>query len=81
MSFIQHSNSFRKFVDIRFLPSIVPEQQREAVTKLIAPEIESRIDRLKGLIDAGVIEQDSFHNGMFPTGSSEPSYVEREEFR
>ncbi|KAF7356630.1 RING-type domain-containing protein [Mycena venus] len=46
-------------VDLRFLPSIVPEASRNATAQIVEPELASRITRLKNLIDAGVIEQEA----------------------
>ncbi|KAJ3718919.1 hypothetical protein C8R42DRAFT_674859 [Lentinula raphanica] len=43
-------------VDIRLLPSIVPEDMKNETALLIEPELSSRIDRFKNLIDAGIIE-------------------------
>ncbi|KAJ4479660.1 hypothetical protein C8J55DRAFT_74855 [Lentinula edodes] len=43
-------------VDIRFLPSIVPEDSKNEIALLIEPELSSRIDKFKNLIDAGIIE-------------------------
>ncbi|KAJ7155449.1 hypothetical protein C8R43DRAFT_884617 [Mycena crocata] len=46
-------------VDLRFLPSVVPEAFRNETARIVEPELVSRIAKLKQLIDAGVIEQDS----------------------
>ncbi|KAJ7091331.1 hypothetical protein B0H15DRAFT_930088 [Mycena belliarum] len=46
-------------VDLRFLPAIVPEAFRNETAQIVEPELASRIDKLKNLIDAGVIEQES----------------------
>ncbi|PPR01695.1 hypothetical protein CVT24_001523 [Panaeolus cyanescens] len=46
-------------IDIRQLPSLVPETVRNDTAKLIQPELEARINKLKTLIDDGVIEPDS----------------------
>ncbi|KAJ3877010.1 hypothetical protein F5051DRAFT_409875 [Lentinula edodes] len=43
-------------VDIRLLPSIVPEDTKSEIALLIEPELSSRIDKFKNLIDAGIIE-------------------------
>ncbi|KAF5350946.1 hypothetical protein D9757_013733 [Collybiopsis confluens] len=43
-------------VDIRLLPSIVPEDMKNVTALLIEPELESRIQKLRDLIDAGIIE-------------------------
>ncbi|KAJ7760513.1 hypothetical protein B0H16DRAFT_1532543 [Mycena metata] len=46
-------------VDLRFLPSIVPEAFRNETARIVEPELASRITKLRNLIDAGVIEQES----------------------
>uniref|UniRef100_A0A0W0EYZ4 RING-type E3 ubiquitin transferase n=1 Tax=Moniliophthora roreri TaxID=221103 RepID=A0A0W0EYZ4_MONRR len=46
-------------IDIRNLPSIVPEHFQNETARLIGPELSARIDKLKYLIDAGIIEQDN----------------------
>ncbi|KAF9531755.1 hypothetical protein CPB83DRAFT_84315 [Crepidotus variabilis] len=46
-------------VDIRLLPSLVPEKFRNETARIIKPELEARIDKLTNLIDAGVIDLDS----------------------
>ncbi|KAJ7898423.1 hypothetical protein B0H13DRAFT_2031847 [Mycena leptocephala] len=46
-------------VDLRFLPSIVPETFRNETARIVEPELASRIAKLKNLIDAGIIEQES----------------------
>ncbi|KAJ4470118.1 hypothetical protein J3R30DRAFT_1227234 [Lentinula aciculospora] len=43
-------------VDIRFLPSIVPDNMKNETALLIEPELSSRIEKFKKLIDAGIIE-------------------------
>jgi len=50
--------NFRKHIDIRLLPSIVPDDRRNETISLIAPEISGRIEKLKTLIDASVIDQE-----------------------
>ncbi|KAJ7606163.1 hypothetical protein DFH06DRAFT_1251770 [Mycena polygramma] len=46
-------------VDLRLLPSIVPEAFRNETARIVEPELASRITKLKNLIDAGVIEPES----------------------
>ncbi|KAG2011698.1 hypothetical protein CC2G_011786 [Coprinopsis cinerea AmutBmut pab1-1] len=46
-------------IDIRLLPSLVPEDFRNETAAVIAPELNARINKLKNLIDAGVLDQDS----------------------
>ncbi|KAJ7765390.1 hypothetical protein DFH07DRAFT_1014818 [Mycena maculata] len=48
-----------RHVDLRFLPSIVPEAFRNETARIVEPELNSRIEKLRRLIDAGVIEQES----------------------
>lgn len=43
-------------IDIRLLPSIVPESGRNESLRVIGPELESRITKLKNLIDAGIVD-------------------------
>lgn len=50
-------------IDIRLLPSLVPEDQRNVTAKLVAPELEARIDKLREIIDAGLIDAKSNSNG------------------
>ncbi|KAF7969695.1 hypothetical protein HWV62_26216 [Athelia sp. TMB] len=45
-------------IDIRLLPSIVPPELQNTTAHAIVPQLESRITRLKNLIDAGIIDQD-----------------------
>ncbi|PPR03221.1 hypothetical protein CVT26_008069 [Gymnopilus dilepis] len=49
-------------IDIRLLPSLVPEELRNETAQIIEPELRARIDKLKGLIDDGVIDSDSSSN-------------------
>lgn len=49
---ITHS---RQAIDIRLLPSIVPEDMRNKTALLIEPELIARIKKLQDLIDGGVI--------------------------
>ncbi|KAG6850568.1 hypothetical protein H0H93_011767 [Arthromyces matolae] len=46
-------------IDIRLLPSLVPVSSKNDTSLLIEPELTSRINKLKNLIDAGIIDQDS----------------------
>ncbi|KAK6992210.1 RING-type domain-containing protein [Favolaschia claudopus] len=48
-----------RHVDLRFLPSIVPETFRNETAQIVEPELSSRISKLKNLIDAGIIEQEA----------------------
>ncbi|KAL0570589.1 hypothetical protein V5O48_011372 [Marasmius crinis-equi] len=49
-------------IDIRHLPAIVPESFQNDTAHLIEPELTARIEKLKRLIDDGVIEQDVSSN-------------------
>lgn len=53
------NTSPRRHVDLRFLPSIVPEAFRNETAQIVEPELASRIAKLRSLIDAGVIESES----------------------
>ncbi|KAG5654198.1 hypothetical protein H0H81_006231 [Sphagnurus paluster] len=46
-------------IDIRLLPSLVPVSAKNETAQLIEPELSARITKLKNLIDAGIIDQDS----------------------
>ncbi|PPQ90771.1 hypothetical protein CVT25_010160 [Psilocybe cyanescens] len=48
-----------RHIDIRMLPSLVPEAFRNETAKVIEPELQARIDKLKNLIDAGIIDVES----------------------
>ncbi|TEB33129.1 hypothetical protein FA13DRAFT_1627277 [Coprinellus micaceus] len=43
-------------IDIRLLPSLVPDNVRNETADIIAPELETRIAKLKNLIDAGIVD-------------------------
>jgi uncharacterized protein YbaR (Trm112 family) len=51
------------------LPSLVPESARNETAPIIEPELKARINKLKNLIDAGVVEQES-SSGPFIQNSS-----------
>ncbi|KAF8433251.1 hypothetical protein L210DRAFT_3623175 [Boletus edulis BED1] len=55
-------------IDVRYLPVIVPESVRNDTARVIKPELLSRINKVKELIDAGVIDQDSSQGGNPDTG-------------
>ncbi|KAF7308521.1 RING-type domain-containing protein [Mycena chlorophos] len=57
-------------IDLRYLPSIVPEAYRNETAKIVEPELASRIEKLKQLIDAGVIAQDLSSGEMSRTSCS-----------
>ncbi|KAG7093495.1 hypothetical protein E1B28_007171 [Marasmius oreades] len=45
-------------LDIRYLPAIVPDYLQNDTAHLIEPELTTRMEKLKYLIDAGIIEQE-----------------------
>ena len=49
----------RRNVDIRYLPVIVPEGVRNDTARVVRPELLSRIIKVKEMIDAGIVDQDS----------------------
>ncbi|KAF6761571.1 hypothetical protein DFP72DRAFT_1041797 [Ephemerocybe angulata] len=46
-------------IDIRLLPSLVPDSARNETAEIIGPELDARITKLKNLIDAGVVDESS----------------------
>ncbi|TFK39970.1 hypothetical protein BDQ12DRAFT_629095 [Crucibulum laeve] len=48
-----------RHIDIRLLPSLVPETVRNETARIVAPELEARINKLKTLIDDGIIDQET----------------------
>jgi hypothetical protein len=50
-------------IDIRLLPALVPEVVRNDTAHMIGPELQAKIDKLKNLIDAGVIDTEASGNG------------------
>ncbi|KAG6873506.1 hypothetical protein C0995_014774 [Termitomyces sp. Mi166 len=46
-------------IDIRLLPSLVPTSSKNEIARLIEPELASRINKLRNLIDAGIIDSDN----------------------
>ena len=46
------------------LPSLVPEHVRNDTARAIEPEIQARINKLKSLIDAGIIDSETSGNGV-----------------
>ncbi|KJA28091.1 hypothetical protein HYPSUDRAFT_34432 [Hypholoma sublateritium FD-334 SS-4] len=55
-----------RHIDIRMLPSLVPEHVRNETARAIEPEIQARINKLKSLIDAGIIDSESSGNDEEP---------------
>ncbi|KAI6010786.1 hypothetical protein F5J12DRAFT_904922 [Pisolithus orientalis] len=45
-------------IDIRYLPAIVPEESQNGTTLVVRNELQSRIDKIKTMIDNGVIDQE-----------------------
>ncbi|KAJ7066593.1 hypothetical protein C8F01DRAFT_1123824 [Mycena amicta] len=62
-------------VDLRYLPSIVPEAYRNDTAQIVEPELTSRIEKLRKLIDAGVIEQDLSSDEVLKTSCSFVLYM------
>jgi hypothetical protein len=50
-------------IDIRLLPALVPEVVRNDTAHMIGPELQAKIDKLKNLIDAGIIDTETSGNG------------------
>ncbi|KAF9219800.1 hypothetical protein BS17DRAFT_788799 [Gyrodon lividus] len=48
-----------RHVDIRYLPAIVPESAQNETAHTIKPELLSRINKVKEMVDAGIIDQES----------------------
>ncbi|KIN95412.1 hypothetical protein M404DRAFT_34219 [Pisolithus tinctorius Marx 270] len=48
-----------RHIDIRYLPAIVPEDSQNETTRVVRKELQSRIDKIKTMIDNGVIDQES----------------------
>ncbi|KAK0434656.1 hypothetical protein EV421DRAFT_1839657 [Armillaria borealis] len=45
-------------IDIRLLPSLVPENRKNQTAHFVEPELASKLKKLKNMIDAGVIEHE-----------------------
>ncbi|KAF8647737.1 hypothetical protein AX16_006572 [Volvariella volvacea WC 439] len=56
-------------IDLRLLPSLVPLSGRNDTAGLIEPELNARITKLKNLIDAGVLDQDTSNDDEPPESS------------
>ncbi|KAK0199252.1 hypothetical protein DFS33DRAFT_1262349 [Desarmillaria ectypa] len=50
-------------IDIRLLPSLVPEDRKNQTAHFVEPELASKLKKLKNLIDAGVIEHEPTPQG------------------
>lgn len=48
-----------RHIDIRYIPAFVPEAFQNDTARTIEPELMSRVNKVKDMIDAGVIDQDS----------------------
>jgi transmembrane E3 ubiquitin-protein ligase len=55
----------RRHIDIRLLPSLVPEHYRNETVLIIAPELSARIAKLRTLIDQGVVDQEMSNLSLF----------------
>lgn len=49
---------YRRHLDIRLLPALVPQAYRNETARAIEPQLTARITRLRNLIDAGIIDQE-----------------------
>ncbi|KAF8817515.1 hypothetical protein BYT27DRAFT_7199045 [Phlegmacium glaucopus] len=56
-------------IDIRLLPALVPEVVRNDTAHIIGPELQAKIDKLKNLIDAGIIDIEASGNDEAPKTS------------
>ena len=56
---------FRRFSDLRKLPSLVPSHIRNATAQAVGPELDHRIKKLRSMIDSGSVETDLDSNGMY----------------
>ena len=45
------------------LPALVPEVVRNDTAYMIGPELQAKIDKMKNLIDAGIIDNEASGNG------------------
>ncbi|KAL4066048.1 hypothetical protein V8B97DRAFT_1864919 [Scleroderma yunnanense] len=78
-----------RHIDIRYLPAIVPEELYNDTSRLVQLEIQSRIDKVKQMIDAGVIDQESSDSnsgihgncGFLVFAQIEPSMISEELMR
>ncbi|KAJ3503089.1 hypothetical protein NLJ89_g8591 [Agrocybe chaxingu] len=55
-----------RHIDIRLLPSLVPEGARNETIRIIEPELQARINKLTNLIDAGIIDSETSGNDEAP---------------
>ncbi|KDR80565.1 hypothetical protein GALMADRAFT_61277 [Galerina marginata CBS 339.88] len=46
-------------IDIRLLPSLVPEAARNETAQIVEPELQARINKLKNLIAAGIVDSEA----------------------
>ena len=54
-----------RHIDIRLLPSIVPEPYQNDTARAIEPQLTVQIMRLKNMIAAGIIDQEAQSSGPF----------------
>ena len=55
----------RRRVDLRNVPSLVPESHTNETAHAIKAELINRKSKLKERLDAGAVDQDTLNNGMF----------------
>ncbi|KAF9244652.1 hypothetical protein BU15DRAFT_41826 [Melanogaster broomeanus] len=77
-----------RHIDIRYLPVIVPESAQNQTARIIKPELLSRLTKVKEMIDAGIVDQESLEGSDTQTGCGflvyaqiEPSQISEEIMR
>ncbi|KAI6152440.1 hypothetical protein BKA82DRAFT_4111317 [Pisolithus tinctorius] len=73
-------------IDIRYLPAIVPEESQNETTRVVRNELQSQIDKIKTMIDNGVVDQESLEAnsgvqsdcGFLVYAQIEPSLISEE---
>ncbi|KAF8159628.1 hypothetical protein B0H34DRAFT_704239 [Crassisporium funariophilum] len=58
-----------RHIDIRLLPSLVPKGAKNETARIIAPELQAKIDKLKDMIDAGIVDTEASANDEAPKTS------------
>ncbi|KAG2071545.1 hypothetical protein BDR04DRAFT_1098008 [Suillus decipiens] len=64
-----------RHIDIRYIPAFVPEDFQNDTARTLEPELMSRVNKVKDMIDAGVIDQDAT-NGESQEGCSFSVYAQ-----
>jgi hypothetical protein len=52
-------------LDIRVLPSVVPSERMNETARIVAPELQNKINKLKTMIDDGLIDNESTNGEWF----------------